>query len=94
MKNVIFTFFIKWFWLGVEYFNRPDAEVDYFHSENDLEVTFWTTPQSNSGKRVFKDYSFRHSDLHRREKLVSRAHVGVETDFRAGVGRNAERNNV
>ena len=52
-----------------------------------------------TGGGVFKDYSNRHSDLHRHEngflgltsvwKLVFRADVGMETSFHAGVGRNA-----
>ena len=34
-------FLIGKFGLGISYSNRPDVEVDYFYSENDLGVTFF-----------------------------------------------------
>ena len=55
-------------------------------------------------RRVFKDYSNRHSDRCWHEnkffglmsawKQVFRADIGMETSFYAGVGRNADWNNL
>ena len=45
-KLLFFAFPFKWIWLWEGYFNRLIPEVNYFQSENGLEVYFWPALQN------------------------------------------------
>ena len=90
-----------------DYSNRPMAKVCHFYSENGLEVAFVTTPKKRNPKMpscgFLKIIPIGILSYARREnqflgltawKPVFRADISVEIGFHAGVGQNANWNNV